>query len=456
MDLKTALDDHVRGFDNASTVAPKRVKFTMLEHQEKLVLSDAFAAAVVGGIGSGKSHALGMCVFHWINTESNWSPIIALAPTYEQLDKATLARIKAMLIEADIDFVHGSRPPANWEVPLSGQFRKWTNVITLKTGHLIVCASLDEPSSIRGPQYGMALIDELAFCPSIEAFDVVIGRLRCKYAKKHKIRVATSPNGMNWFYHMFANPKKKRKGYTMIPATSMDNPYNPASYYEELAKYDDDKYQQEVLGHFVSVGSERVYTEFDVKRHIKDWEYVPDMELHVGMDFNRSPLCWVISQKTSDGVFHVFDQIFIESEATTVAAKEQLIEKYPNHVIYAYPDASCRFANTAATGAQSDMEILIREEFSGQRLHVSAPCKNPPVVERIEALQAMLRNDRLFISPNCEECIESMSNTAYKPGTRMQKKSKSGKLTGEHFADAVGYMAYMCQSGGGITEIPWT
>jgi hypothetical protein len=250
---------------------------------------------------------------------------------------------------------------------------------------------------------------------------------------------------------MFADTLKKRPGYKMIRATSIDNTYLNANYLNNMKSYDDNKYRQEVLGEFVDIDSERVYTEFKPDRHIKTVNYDHGAEIHVGMDFNRSPLCWEIAHLVDDHLF-IFDQIIIETEATTFDACQTLLSKFPGKHIVVYPDASCRHCTTAggAYGSMSDMDILVEHG-----LDVVCPRKNPNIVDRIEAVQEAFRADKITIDPRCQELIDSLLNTAYMPGTRVPKKARKNKEVGEHPSDALGYLVYFCQMVTGITVAHW-
>lgn len=426
-------------------------------HQLLLVKSTAFVSAIVGGFGSGKSYALGFCEVDWMQRESPMSPTIACAPTHKQLDQSTLKHLKKLLTECDIDFVHGSQPPASWNVPLRKFYRKWLDIITLETGHLIVCASLDEPDSLRGPEYGLALMDELAFCTDDEGFKVVQSRMRCPYTDNHRIRIATSPPPFpNWFWHEFGNPARRNQAYEVIHATTLDNTKLPGHYTSILKEnYSNERYRREVLGQWVFVGGGIVLTEFDWERHVKSWDYQKGMEIHIGADFNVAPMAWTIAQVDSrDRSKYIFDELYIEKDATTHAACEMVRSKYRNETIYVYPDCSCSFNRTSsATASVTDLSIMEEHGF----IPMMPGPKNPPIVDRIEAVQAAFRENKLFISPDCKYTLESVMNTSYIEGTRRVRKQRPGEQgAGEHPVDALGYFVFSYDiASSGITKLSY-
>lgn len=377
------------------------------------------------------------------------SAILAMANTHDQLDKSFMLRLKAILQECDIQFVHGCRPPPNWQVPLREKYKKWDNILTLDSGHIIVTGTMDEPDNVRGGEYGLAILDEAAFAANRKAMTIIMGCMRCKYATKHIIRIATSPNGFNWFYHDFAGPKAK-KGYEMIRAQTFDNKSLPETYFDMLEGLEDAMYRQEVLGEFVSSGDTRIYSEYDPNIHDDNFEYIPGLEIRIGCDFNVSPMCWVIGQEYQ-GKIHIFDEIFIKDNATTYAACQEVLKKYPNSSIYAYPDATAKLRRTTGKVVTSDLNVMTEAGFK-----CTLPGgKNPPVAERIERVQRRFRDKRLFIGASCDYLKESLLGTTYNPGDRKPKKSKEAHDVGEHPTDALGYLIYTMDNFSSIEAVPY-
>lgn len=419
-------------------------------HQQRFLESTAKVCAIVGGRGCGKSHALGFQILKWMKEESPKSAILAMANTHDQLDKSFLLRLKSILDECGIEHTHGCRPPANWDVPLRKRFKKWDNILTLDSGHVIVTGTLDEPDNVRGGEYGLIVLDEAAFAPSNKWMKSVFPCLRCKEATKRIVRIATSPNGYNWFYDLFDGPERK-PGFESIRAQAFDNPELPPDYREMFAGLSDSEYRQECLGEYVSSGEARVYTEYDPVEHDLDWEYIEGMEIHMGCDFNVSPMSWVLAQEHK-GKLYVFDEVFIENNATTFDACDTVTERYPKSHIYAYPDASAKLRNTVAIkGVRSDLEAMRAAGFT-----CILPGKNPPIAERIERVQRRFRERRVFISSRCKNLKKSLLATVYNPGDRKPKKSKEYGEVGEHPTDALGYMIYSKDNHTSISAVPFS
>lgn len=96
-----------------------------------------------------------------------------------------------------------------------------------ESGTLVEFKSCDDPQSLRGAGLDILWIDEAAFLPNKEAWDVVRSALGDRLGL---VVTTTTPWGKNWFYEEFFegealfDPAQFRVEYT-----SIDNPYYPYS-----------------------------------------------------------------------------------------------------------------------------------------------------------------------------------------------------------------------------------
>jgi len=107
--------------------------------------------------------------------------------------------------------------------------------------------------------------------------------------------------------------------------------------------------------------------------------------------------------------------------------------RYPSSKVFVFPDPSGSRRQTSSSG-KSDHIILEEAGFI-----VKAPRKHDPVRDRINALNARLKNANgtvnLYIAPNCKKTISSLEKHAYKAGTQIPDKD-SGH---DHQFDALSY-----------------
>lgn len=424
-----------------------QVQIDLLPAQAKALTDPSPTVALIGSVRAGKSRYLGYEFFKFTQNETNLSPTLAVSLTHDTLDKGLMPVLKQILKQVGIEYVHRIHPPKEWIVPLRSEYSKWQNCLVTNTGHVIVTGTFDNIDAIRGNGYGLVLLDEVAFCNTDYEFRTCDDRLACPFAKERKMRVATSPWGQNWLWSLFAGPFKA-PGYAHYHASLLDNRFLPDDYkIRAKSGRQGADYEREILGLWTPVGSNRCYTEYDELRHDTRWTYQENLPLHVGCDFNRSPLCWEICQHDENGNMHFFDEIYIPSEATTIMASDDLLARYPGAKIAVWPDIAGTH-ETTASGNMSDVEIL---QKSGFEVMLCAN-KNPLQSERVEAMQKRLRRDALLICrERCPRLVTSMLTTNYQPGIRKIKKTKGlgTEVTGEHPSDAAGYHVYWYDVGEG-------
>jgi len=238
-----------------------------------------------------------------------------------------------------------------------------------------------------------------------------------------------SPKGRNWFYDLYSqggNPDWASWQFTTLDGG------NVAAEEIEQAKRDLDQrtFEQEYCAQFVSYSGVCYYsyTEHNIKTLMP---IPPTAPLHIGMDFNIDPMSAVVCVQDNDTAW-VIDEITIYSSNTNEMC-EEIKRRYPNRGIIVYPDASGVRRTTASTGI-TDHLIIQQHGF-----HIRTGSANPPVAERIAAVNSRLRSNdgthKLYIDPKCKQLREGLIKMTYKEGTRQPDKSAGY----DHITDALGY-----------------
>ncbi|MEM7738097.1 MAG: phage terminase large subunit [Deinococcota bacterium] len=201
------------------------IRHAATAQQREFIVSDSRVSAFIAGIGSGKTRA---SILKALKMPAGTLGML-LSPTYTML-RDTMLRT----------FLEVGRK-------LVTDFNKSELHAKLINGSEILFRSADNPERLRGPNLAWAGLDEAALMTK-ETLDIVVGRLR---KQPGKMWFTTTPKGKtHWLY-----------GYTsqdsthVVRARTMDNPYLPKEYLEELKRqYTADFYAQEVLGEFVDFG----------------------------------------------------------------------------------------------------------------------------------------------------------------------------------------------------------
>jgi hypothetical protein len=226
---------------------------------------------------------------------------------------------------------------------------------------------------------------------------------------------------------------KDRQDRKLIKMRSADNPHLPPDFIERLeANYDPNLLKAYLDGEFVNLTTGTVYDRFDRTKHVIS--SVPDTDrepLRIGVDFNVGNMSAIIGVKLANNLL-VIDEI--SGAHDTDALAQQIKARYPTRRIYIYPDASGGNRSTNAT--QTDIQILESYGMSNQ-----SPRANPPVRDRVAAVQALLENGkgqvRLQVSHTCKRLIECLELQCY------TEKGDPDKDAGhDHMNDALGYLIW--------------
>jgi|SRR5215472_14790886 len=169
--------------------------------------------------------------------------------------------------------------------------------VKLRNGSQIHGLPLDDPKKLENYNLGLFLLDQ---AEEVEE-DVLLkihGRLRQHGAPREGIFLF-NPNGHNWLWQRFINPKRKSKWadlYKCVEASPFDNPNLPRDYLDQFEGLPEHWYNRFVLGsHDVFIG--QIFTDFDPDTHVVtpfhipgDWERWCSIDPGIG---HEGAVSWV-------------------------------------------------------------------------------------------------------------------------------------------------------------------
>lgn len=342
--------------------------------------------------------------------------ILAVAPTYKQ--------VKNVLWE-DLKFLLSQR---NWIKKVNESELQ----IKLVNNSTITLRSADNYDALRGGKYDFIVLDECGDINPVAWYSVL--RPTLSDTLGHALFIG-SPKGRNWFYDLWLQGSAS-EDWSSFQFTTLEGGNVPADEIE-AAKRDlgSREFEQEYLAQFVNYAGVIFYN--FAEENIAAWPGYADERtpLHIGMDFNRSPICAVVGTKTKEGL-HIFDEIEIYGSDTNEICTEIRNRYGHNRQIFIYPDATGSRKNTNS-GGLSDHIILINNGFK-----VITDATNPPVADAIASVNALLCNAvsarRLLIDPKCKKLRECLIKYTYKEGTRIPDKDSGF----DHMADALRYVVH--------------
>jgi PBSX family phage terminase large subunit len=314
----------------------------------------------------------------------------------------------------------------------------------LKNGSTISLKGADNPDSLRGVSLSAAIFDEFAFMDS-ETWDLVI-RPALADQQGSALFITTPVGKNNWAFDLFNMQQQHPDSWASFQYTTLQGGFVPEQEVEAArSEMTAQQFQQEFEASFV-VGQSLVAWEFDRKDHVKELDNPNTAVLHVGMDFNVSPITAAIFVQKGDIMWQI-DEIVMQN-SNTQELSDELIRRYPQSRITCYPDPAGRQRKTSA-GGQTDFTILTNAGFT-----VKAPSRHNAVRDRINSYNARLRSGtgdiRMFISNKCKYTIESLEKFQFKPLTQIPDKDSGF----DHMFDAASYcIDYMWPLKRTVTDI---
>lgn len=299
---------------------------------------------------------------------------------------------------------------------------------------------MDNPARIVGYQTMRSHVDELDTLKEAdaeEAWNKIIARNRQKIIVdgeivKNGVRGYTTPEGFRFAYKRWM--KEKPKGYQIYRAPTYSNPHLPPDYIDNLrASYPGQLIEAYIEGEFVNLTSGSVYPEFSRTLNHTDNVIRFGDHLHVGMDFNVNNMAAGI-HVIRDGAPHALDEITGGRDTPDVC--QAIKERYPDHQITVYPDAS---GNGTSSKSASQSDITIIKSFG---FKVKAPSKNPFIKDRVISLNAQICNSDGIRSYKvntkmCPGITEALEQQVYDATGVPDKKSGN-----DHHSDEVGYFVH--------------
>lgn len=412
-----------------SGIIQRAIQYRSLPSQKLFHNSKARFKGFSGPIGSGKSQALVQEAIRLSYLNSGRLGLIG-APTYPMLRDATLAQLTEVLKENDLPF----------------DFNRSEFFITMKdTGSKILLRSLDEFERLRGTNLAWFGVDELSYCQE-EAWLRLEGRLRDPKAKQLCGFGVWTPKGFDWVYRRFI--EKIVDGYEVVRAKPYENKYileQVPDFYERLkSSYDEHFFEQEVLGTYLNVASDAVYSSFDRDVNVKPLTVHKRLPLYWALDFNLDPMCSIVAQRRGNEL-HILDEIKLHRASTEDACTE-FLNRYGDHTagVCIYGDASGLTMQTSSGSSDYKIVKLVMKREGIEPVTFRVRQSNPPVRTRVGLVNARLKSAAgeasLFVDPKCKELIKDFQEVTYQANTLSIDKLIDHKRT--HMSDALGYLVH--------------
>jgi hypothetical protein len=293
-----------------------------------------------------------------------------------------------------------------------------------------------------GFKIARADVDELDTLPIRKAehsWRKILARLRLNFDGLNGADVATTPEGFKFTYLQWVKAVRDDPTlegmYGLVQASTYDNEANlPDDYIDSLRQtYPPQLIEAYLNGQFVNLTSGTVYHAFDRKANACDDVMQAGEPVFVGMDFNVGKMAAVIHVKR-DGVPRAVAEVVNAYDTPDMIRilQERLGERH----IRVYPDASGG-SRKSVNASVTDIQLLKDAKFV-----VSAPEANPPVKDRVNAMNGLFCNalgERRYkvnvdLCPTYADCLEQQV---------WADNGEPDKSAGnDHHNDAAGYFVH--------------
>jgi len=373
-----------------------------------------FVKLLVGGYGSGKTY-VGALRGLYLSNQNPGMAGMYVSPTFSLAKKTIIPALKEILDRAGILY----------------NYHATDHVFSFTSfGGDIWIGSGDEPKTLIGQNLAWAGVDE-PFIQSIIVLEKMIARVRIKNAVSELFLTGT-PEELNWGYDMALN-NENRFDVGVVTASSLDNHHTSELYKQNLLRaYTEEQIKAYVEGQFVNLTMGRVCKPFNRNDHVvrrNDMaELLTTFPIEFGIDFNVDYMSAELFVDIN-GYMHFFDEIRLNN-SDTFEISEAIRDKYPNCSL-SYPDATGKSRKSSST--TTDHQILKDAGFT-----IKVKNSNPPVKNRVNTWNWLLKEKRVTIDPNCVNLIRDNEIMTWKNGDL----NKTGDLSLTHAFDAGSYPAF--------------
>jgi hypothetical protein len=315
----------------------------------------------------------------------------------------------------------------------SRNFHEVAMTAWLINGSEISLKGANNPDSLRGVGLDYNVMDEAAYIDQRVWTEVIRPTLSDRLGGGLFI---SSPEGRNWFWELYQYAKEgSDPDWEAWQFTTLEGGNVPPEEVESAKRSLDTRtFNQEYLAEFVTYTG-LVYYGFSDK-NVVDIPYNPELDVHIGMDFNIDPMTSTVFQFTEDGdAMVVVDELEIYGSNTDEMA-EEILTRFPENMITVYPDPACVQSRTSA-GGRTDLSILQKYGFKCKYRR-----KHPLIRDRVNAVNSRFcsadSDRRLLVNTKCKKLIRALERHSYKEGTSVPMKGGVNDFS--HMTDSIGYL----------------
>lgn len=299
--------------------------------------------------------------------------------------------------------------------------------IKLVDGSLIILRGWEAIETLRGQQFDLIVLDEVAMMRNFWGNWQEIIRPTLTDTRGEGIFIST-PKGFNHFYDLF---NTRDDDFASFHFTTYDNPFIPKDEIDKAQKeLTTDRFAQEYLADFRKTEG-LVYKEFDRSRCLFDEPGIQGNTFSVvktfgGVDFGTTnPATAIEIKKDKDANYWVWERLY--KNGMTDSAVADYVAALPWHECYPDPES--------ASGCQ---------ELRSRGVNVRDVIKNKDSVRNgINAVRELFKAHRLFIHQDAHNLISELETYSYPARKADHNEEENPIKENDHALDALRYAISM-------------
>lgn len=393
-----------------------KIDYNKLPYQAEFHDSTSPNVLLSAGYGAGKTFSLVMKGFRLMNINRG-IPGGLLCPNFKMFRRDVLPTIKQIC-------------SAN-NIPMFYRRMDQELIFPITESSVYVFHSEDDGLSIKGPNLGWGLINEVTLCTR-GAFEVFLSRMRIKDSKLLQIAMSGTPEGFNWVYDDFIS--SPRSDTHLIFGDMRLNTNVASGYADRLwSTYDEKTRQMYVEGKFVNLKGDAAIHAFNRAVHCKPVEFNRNDEVWVAVDFNVDPMAASFWHPTPIGSGRIklrgFGELKLRNADTRQlgAAIREALGRTSGVVLFPDPAGKAR----ATRSHHSDIMILEEMGFTQQRYK----SRIASVRDCVNAVNAAFHKDLIELDASkMPETIRDLEQVVWKDGVFEFDKSQRDRT---HWLDGL-------------------
>ena len=296
----------------------------------------------------------------------------------------------------------------------------------------------DREDKLRGAGLKGVVLDEYAFQKD-HVWDKIVSPMLVQ--TNGWAMFITTPNGVSNHFKKFWDDAVKLESdgedWKTFHFTSYDNPTIPKDNLDkERLRLTEEFFQQEYMAEFAKFTG-LIFTAFDDKRHVVDFEVDEHWTFYRAIDFGATdPDAVPFIGVDKEGVIHIFDEIYISELFTSQLA--ELIKQKSAHryFIATYADSA---------GKQQIMDLSQHGIYCVPVKKNTGEGNQNWIVAGIDRIQQLLKEDRIVVHPRCKGTIKEFMSYAWRKD-RLGTPVNMPEDRNNHLMDAFRYFIMMFQA----------